>query len=61
MGAASDLIEDNKYGKIIKQDSPTELANTLKEIINDQIDIDVYANFSTQSLSWSEMIKKIHL
>ena len=60
VGAASDLIEDNKYGKIIKQDSPTELANTLKEIINNQIDIDVYANFSTQSLSWSEMIRKIH-
>lgn len=61
VGAASDLIEGGKYGKIIPQDSDIDLINTLDGIINNRININVYADFQGSSLSWEEMIKKIHL
>lgn len=59
VGAASDLIENNKYGIIIKQNSTKELKDVLENIINNDININVYNNFQKQSLSWNEMIKNI--
>ena len=56
-GAAEDLIEQEKYGYFIEQEDNIGLSNILSQIVNKQINIDVYHNYDSQKLSYQNMIE----
>ena len=56
-GAAEDLIEQEKYGYFIEQEHNIGLSNILSQIVNKQINIDVYHNYDSQKLSYQNMIE----
>lgn len=59
VGAASDVIEDGKYGDFIEQDDFEGLAKKIDDIVSGSTDIDVYNHFDVKSLSWQERLKVI--
>ena len=60
VGAFKDLYENGKYGRIVNQDDAEDLTNILQEIVNGDIDINVYGDeFSPTSLSYIQQVKKI--
>ena len=59
VGAFNDLSENGKYGTAISKDSEKELSDVLNNIINGEINIDVYRNDIAEQLSWENMVKKI--
>lgn len=56
-GAAEDLIEQGKYGYFIEQEDNIGLSNVLSQIVNEQINIDVYHSYDSQELSYQKMIE----
>ena len=56
-GAAEDLIEQEKYGYFIEQEDNIGLSKILSQIVNKQINIDVYHNYDSQKLSYQNMIE----
>ena len=56
-GAAEDLIEQEKYGYFIEQEDNIGLSNILSQIVNKQINIDVYHNYDSQKLTYQNMIE----
>lgn len=61
VGAFEDLVESGKYGCEIPQDNTDYLACILEKIILGQLDIDVYNDFSPESLSYYYQIKRMKL
>ena len=59
VGAATDVIQDNRYGDYIEQDDIYSLAQKLNDIIEGKTNIDVYGGFDTNQLSWEERVKII--
>lgn len=59
VGAASDVIEDGKYGDFIGQDDSDGLARKIDDIVCGRTNIDVYDHFDVKSLSWEERLKVI--
>lgn len=60
VGAASYYINNKNEGTIIEQDNPLQLKSIISNIINNRINIDVSPS-KTDSLSWSDLIKKINI
>ena len=56
-GAAEDLIAQGKYGYFIEQEDNIGLSNVLSQIVNEQINIDVYHSYDSQELSYQKMIE----
>lgn len=54
VGAAQDVIEQEKYGKFIE--NSTMLTHILSQIVNGEINIKVYQNYDTQQLSYKRRI-----
>lgn len=61
VGAFADLVDGDKYGRSIPIDDDSALSEILLNIIKGKINIDVYQDFDTTSLSWESMLKKISL
>ena len=61
VGAFDDLSCCGKYGKKVGINNDEDLADTLADIVNGKIDIDVYRNFDATSLSWENMVKLLNL
>ena len=61
VGAFEDLSCYGKYGKKVGLNNDGDLADTLADIVNGKIDIDVYRNFDATSLSWENMVKLLNL
>lgn len=59
VGAASDVIQDGKYGDYLAQDDAEDLAKKLEDIVSGKTNINVYDNFDVKSLSWEERLKVI--
>ena len=56
VGAASDVIQEGKYGSLIEQDDDKMLAQRIQDIIDGKIDIDVFSDFDPQMISWDRII-----
>ncbi len=56
-GAAEDLIEQKKYGCFIEQEDVKGLSNVISQIVNGQINTDVYHDFNSEQLSYQTKIK----
>lgn len=61
VGAFGDLSESGKYGYTIEHGSYKSLSKAINDIINEDINIDVYNNYNKENLSWENMIKKLGL
>ena len=61
VGAFEVLVESGKYGCEIPQDNTDYLACILEKIILGQLDIDVYNDFSPESLSYYYQVKRMKL
>lgn len=59
VGAASDVILDEKYGEYIGQDDADGLARKLQAIVDGVKDADVYQGFDVKSLSWERRLEVI--
>lgn len=59
VGGASSLIQQGKYGTIIPQNDHVALANKLQDIINEAVNINVYAPNESPALSYAEAIKPL--
>lgn len=59
VGAAADIIA-GKYGKII-DDKSSVFAEYIQEIIDGEIDINVYTGTEDKSITWEHLIQKISL
>lgn len=59
VGAASDVIQEGKYGDYVKQDDAEELARKLQAIIDGVTMINVYQGFDVKSLSWEKRLEVI--
>lgn len=59
VGGAEDLIEQGRYGSFVQQEDATDLSRCLSEIINEEINIDVYQNYDVQQLSYQTRIKEV--
>lgn len=59
VGGASSLIQQGKYGAIITQNDHVALANKLQTIINEAVNINVYAANESPTLSYAEAIKPL--
>lgn len=57
VGEAEDLIEQEKYGKLVNQEDVSELGNVLMQIVNGERLIDVYQGYDTQQLSYQNQVK----
>ena len=58
-GAAEDLIGQEEYGSFIAQEDSAGLNNILSQIVNGQINTDVYQNYDSQQLSYKKNIKTL--
>lgn len=56
VGGAEDLIENGRYGYFVKQEDHEGLSEFLSEIVNAEINIDVYKDFDTQQLSYKRRV-----
>ena len=62
VGAFEDLVDNQKYGIMIEQESVSSLASVIHRIISENLNIDVYdSDFDANSLSWKSQISKIQL
>ena len=61
VGAFEDLVESGKYGCEIPQDNADYLTHVLEKIIHGQLKIDVYNDFSSDSLSYCFQVKRMGL
>ena len=68
VGAAMDVILENRYGEFIDQDDHIGLSQKISRIINNEKNIDVYSDFEVNMLSWEtrldivvERIRQIQL
>ena len=59
VGGASSLIQQGKYGIIIPQNDHVALANKLQDIINEAVNINVYAPNESPTLSYAETVKPL--
>lgn len=59
VGAASDVILEEKYGEYIAQDDANGLASKLQNIVDGVTKIDVYRGFDVKSLSWEKRLEVI--
>lgn len=59
VGGASSLIQQDKYGTIIPQNDHVALANKLQDIINETVNINVYAPNESPALSYAEAVKPL--
>lgn len=59
VGAASDVIMDEKFGKYIAQDDVDGLTEKLQNIVDGVTKIDVYQEFDMKSLSWEKRLEVI--
>jgi glycosyltransferase involved in cell wall biosynthesis len=59
VGAAEDVIEGEKYGRIVPLDDVEVMSHKIQEIIDGETNIDVFQNFDKQSLSWEHRIKVV--
>jgi len=61
VGAATDIIEEERYGSIINQNDITNLSILLQDIINGDKNINEYSNKNKNEMYYSEIIKWISL
>lgn len=61
VGAFDDLCEKGKYGLYIEQDDDETLSKIMTEIILGNVDIDVYKDYDTDSLSWETIVNSLKL
>lgn len=59
VGAYYDITDNEKYGKSLNQEDPIDLAQKMQQIIDKDIDIDVYKDFITSNISWEHQIHKL--
>ena len=59
VGGASSLIQQDKYGTIIPQNDHVALANKLQDVINEAVNINVYAPNESPALSYAEAVKPL--
>lgn len=59
VGASYDIIDNNKYGKIVKHNDAAFLAEQIQLIIDGKTNIDVYDDFDPLSLSYQHSISLI--
>ena len=59
ISAATDIIENNKYGKLIEINATENLSKTLEDIINNRIDIDVFDKIKSKQLDYKWYIKSV--
>lgn len=57
VGAAEDIIDKEKYGLFIGQEDNVNLANILSQIINKEINIDVYQDYKGEQLSYEDTVQ----
>lgn len=57
VGAAEDIIDKEKYGLFIGQEDSANLANILSQIINKEINIDVYQDYKGEQLSYEDTVQ----
>ena len=62
VGGAIDSVGNNKYGRIIDIGDNKTLSSLINDVINNNINIDVYEQFNpSSSISWSKMISLLNL
>ena len=59
VGAAQDVIEQEKYGSFVEQGSSTSLNRILSQIINGEIDVDIYQDYNSHQLSYYKKINTL--
>lgn len=60
VGAAYDVIEGSRYGKIINQNDVIQLASELQLIIDNKNNLcDIYDNFDETELSWTYLLMRV--
>lgn len=59
VGAAEDSIENDRYGTFIEQEDSEGLNQILSQIINGKIVIDVYQDYDSKQLSYSQRIRTL--
>lgn len=59
VGAAYDIVENDKYGKIISHQAVWQLVETLQDIVDGRIDTNVYGGFDYKTLSWEAQLKVV--
>lgn len=59
VGGAEDLIEQEKYGSFIQQENSKKLSHLLSQIVNGEINIDVYSNYNVQQLSYNGRVNEL--
>lgn len=59
VGVAADVIEKNKYGNLIDIDDDKALCTKIQNIIDGNLEIDVYHHSQLQALSWDECVKTL--
>lgn len=52
VGAAEDLLEQERYGSLIEQENDNDLKKILSKIVNGELDTDVYHNYDSLQLSY---------
>lgn len=59
VGAAEDVVDGDKYGRIVPIDDIEAMSSEMQKIIDGETNIDVFQNFDKQSLSWEHRIKVV--
>lgn len=56
VGAANDLLENGRYGTLVGQDDAEALALQLQKIVDGDINIDVYENYTPDEMSYKYQV-----
>lgn len=59
VGAVEDVVDGDKYGRIVPIDDVEAMSHKIQEIIDGETNIDVFQNFDKQSLSWEHRVKVV--
>ena len=59
VGAYYDITDNEKYGRSLKQEDSNYLAQQMQQIINGNLNIDVYDDFIPKEISWEYQIQKL--
>lgn len=59
VGAARDVVEDGKYGRLVPIDDADAMSREIQDVVDDKTNIDVYEHFDTSYLSWESRVKAV--
>lgn len=59
VGAYNDITDNKKYGTSLNQEDSIDLAQKMQQIINEELNINVYEDFIPTNISWEHQIHKL--